>query len=305
MYLEKDLDMKKILVLAVCLMPTVGFALDTPHETKFDLNIRRIGVDWTKTSVGNAAEYADSPVSAFTASDQDSFVGVFDTALEYGFDRLRWDNSLFMTYGKSTIKPYNAPATTDEKADKILFTSDLSYACWDWDTVKLGPIVRAEYESEFKGNPHIRKIARPSAGIALFDHKVLKTLYMTAVYENDFTYTHDPVSKFAVEAGWRAEYDVREGVKFTSDGYYREYLDYSKYVPTDFKRDLSATARLDTNLWGDFTFGPYVNYRRALSRRANDMESKPYASNMTVGLSFNYINKFNLKRAESLSDESK
>ena len=269
--------------------------METPHESKFDLNIRRIGVDWTQTSIGHPEEYADSPVSAFTASDQSSFVGVFDTALEYGFDRFRWDNSLFMTYGKTTLKPYDAPKTTDEKADKILFTSDLSYAVWDWENVKLGPIVRAEYESEFVGNPHIRKIIRPSAGIALFDHKIFKTLYTTAVYENDFTDTDNPVSKLALEAGWRAEYEIREGVKFNSDGYYREYLDYSRYVATDFRRDLSVNARLDTNLWGNFTFGPYVNYRRALARGAEH-----YGSNTTVGLSFNYINKFNLKRSESL-----
>ena len=293
----KGVIMKKILVSLFFLMPCVAFALETPHESKFDLNIRRIGVDWSKTQIGHAAEYADSPVSAFTATSQDRVVGVFDTALEYGFDRLRWDNSLFMTYGKTTLKPYDAPRTTDEKADKILFTSDLSYAVWDWGDVKLGPIVRAEYESEFVGNPHIRKIARPSAGIALFDHKIFKTLYATAVYENDFTVVDDPVSKFALEAGWRAEYEIREGVKFTSDGYYREYLNYSQYVPTDFRRDLSVNARLDTNLWGDFTFGPYVNYRRALARGAEH-----YGSNTTVGLSFNYINKFNLKRAESLPE---
>lgn len=289
--------MKKIAVALMCMVPTVGFALDTPHETKFDLNIRRIGVDWSKTQIGHAEEYADSPVSAFTATSQDWFVGVFDTALEYGFDRFRWDNSLFMTYGKTTLKPYDAPKTTDEKADKILFTSDLSYAVWDWENVKLGPIVRAEYESEFVGNPHIRKIIRPSAGIALFDHKIFKTLYTTAVYENDFTDTDNPVSKLALEAGWRAEYEIREGVKFNSDGYYREYLDYSRYVATDFRRDLSVNARLDTNLWGNFTFGPYVNYRRALARGAEH-----YGSNTTVGLSFNYINKFNLKRSESLPE---
>ncbi len=287
--------MKKFLAVVFSLMPCAALALDTPHEEKFDLNIRRIGIDWTKTQIGHAEEYSDSPVAAFTASGQDSFVGVFDTALEYGFDRLRWDNSLYMDYGKTTLKPYNAPATTDEKADKILFLSDLSYAAWDWDDVKLGPIMRAEYETEFVGNPKRRRIARPSAGLALFDHKVLKTLYTTAVYENDFTYMDNPVSKFAMEAGWRAEYEIREGVRFNSDGYYREYLNYSRYVPTDFKRDLLVNARLDTNLWGDFTFGPYVSYRRALARAAEH-----YGSNMTVGLSFNYINKFNLKRAESL-----
>ena len=62
--------MKKILTAVLCLIPFASFALETPHESKFDLNIRRIGVDWTKTQIGHAEEYSNSPVAAFTASGQ-------------------------------------------------------------------------------------------------------------------------------------------------------------------------------------------------------------------------------------------
>ena len=86
-----------------------------------------------------------------------------------------------------------------------------------------------------------------------------------------------------MEAGWRAEYEIRDGVKFTTNGYYREYFEYSDYVPTDLRRDLSAVVRLDTNLWGNLTMGPYVKYRLAKARGAD-----VYGSNFMMGVSFNY-----------------
>ncbi len=280
--------MKKFLCGLVAVLPTVALADDVASSDKFDLNIRRIGLEWNKTQISNAGEYLDSPVSALTATSQDMIKGIFDTALEYTKDRFSWDNSLFMEYGETTLKPYDEPKTTDESADKILFSSDLSYACWNWSGLKFGPIARAQYETEFKGDPRTQ-LLRPNVGIALFDHEIIKSLYVTGVYEYDFTYSDRQVSKLAAEAGWRLEYQLYDGVKFTSDGYYREYLSYSEYVPTDFERDFNAVARLDTNLWGNFTMGPYVKYRTAKARGADH-----YGSNTSVGISFNYINKFGL-----------
>lgn len=270
------------------LLPCVAVAEDSPTDTKFNLNVRRIGLDWTKTDVDNSTEYENSSVAALKASDQQSLKGVFDVALEYGFDRFKWDNSLFMEYGKQSITNKDGTKTVDESADKILLSSDLAYACWDFDSFKLGPIVRGQYETEFAGDPH-RNILRPNAGFALFDHDIIKTLYTVGVYEYDFTYADAKVSKSAVEAGWRIEYELREGVKFTSDGYYRKYLSYSQYVGEDLNYDFLAVARLDTNIWGDLTMGPYVKYRRAHSRQAQD-----YGSNTSIGVSFSYIHNFDL-----------
>ena len=285
--------MRKIFTVLALVLPMVALADDSPNETKFNLNVRRIGLDWTKTDMKNAEEYQNSSVAALKASDQENIKGVFDVALEYGFDRFKWDNSLFMEYGKQTITNLDGEKTVDESADKILLSSDLAYACWDFDSFKLGPIMRGQYETEFQGDPR-RNVLRPNAGFALFDHDIIKSLYIVGVYEYDFTYADEKVSKSAVEAGWRIDYKIREGVKFSSDGYYRKYLSYSEYVGEDLNYDFLAVARLDTNIWGDLTMGPYVKYRRAHSRQAID-----YASNTSIGVSFSYIHNFDLMNKKS------
>lgn len=283
------------------LLPSVVFAApddtggnnaDTTENadaSKLLLSVRRIGLDLSQTQVHNAAEYQDSPVSALNATSQDYIKGVFDTILEFTKNKFKWDNSLFMEYGRTTLKPYDAPPTTDENADKILFSSDLSYACWDWSGLKFGPTVRAAYETQFVDSDDSprQNILRASGGISLFDHDIVKSLYLTGIHEYDFTYAGSQNSKLGAEFGWRMEYEIRPGVKVSSDGYYREYFSYSEYVSTDLERDLSAVLRLDTNLWGSFTMGPYVQYRLAKARGAID-----YGSNLIFGISFNYITKF-------------
>ena len=288
--------MRKLLCGLALLVPMVAVAEDSPNETKFNLNVRRVGLDWTKTDMKNAEQYQNSSVAALKASNQESLKGVFDAALEYGFDRFRWDNSLFMEYGEQSITNVKGEKTVDESADKILLSSDLAYACWDFDSFKLGPIVRGQYETEFKGDPR-RNVIRPNAGFALFDHDIIKSLYIVGVYEYDFTYADEKVNKSAVEAGWRLDYKLREGVKFSSDGYYRKYLSFSQYVGEDLEYDFLAVARMDTNVWGDLTMGPYIKYRRAHSRQAPD-----YGANTSIGVSFSYIHNFDLMYKKSSAE---
>ena len=291
---------KKLSLVLLCMMPFVAMADDSATTNlsllgvsddaqTLKLSVRRIGLDWSKTQVRNAAEYQDSPVSALNATSQDYIKGVFDTILEFTKNKFKWDNSLVMEYGKTTLKPYNAPATTDENADKILYSSDLSYSCWEFAGLKFGPTVRAAYETQFADSDDSprQNIIRSSAGISLFDHDIIKSLYLTGIHEYDFTFAGNQNNKIGAEFGWRLEYLIREGVKLSSDGYYREYFSYSGYVPTDLERDLSAVMRLDTNLWGHFTMGPYVQYRLAKAR-----EAEHYGSNLIVGISFNYITDF-------------
>ena len=287
---------KFLLVLLSVLMPAMAMADDeksvfgiSDNLDTLKLSVRRIGLDWSKTQVRNAAEYQNSPVAALNATSQDFIKGVFDTILEFTRNKFKWDNSLVMEYGRTTLRPYNGPETTDENADKILYSSDLSYACWDFSGLKFGPTVRAAYETQFVDSDDSprQNIVRSSAGISLFDHNIIKSLYLTGIHEYDFTYAGSQNSKLGAEFGWRLEYPVREGVKFSSDGYYREYFSYSEYVGTDLERDFSAVVRLDTNLWGDFTMGPYVQYRLA---RARDTDK--YGSNLIFGISFNYITNF-------------
>ena len=278
---------------ALCAMPAAAFAGDAVTLTgpELYLNIRRIGLEMSKTQVKNAGQYQDSPVQALKADDQDFIKGIFDTVLEYNHNRFKWDNGLFMEYGKTTLKPYDGPKTTNENADKILLSSDMSWAAWEWGGLKFGPTVRGAYETEFvaTGDSPRQNLLRAGAGLSLFDHPIIKTLYLTSLYEYDFTYSDDKVSKTGAEAGWRLEYKIREGVGISTDGYYREYFSYSDYLASDLERDLNAVLRMDTNLWGNFTLGPYVQYRLAKARGAEN-----YGSNFMIGISFSYINRIGL-----------
>ena len=276
------------------LLPLYGWAdevsADAANKGSLVLAVRRIGLEWSKTQVRNSLQYQDSPVSALKADSQDFIKGVFDTALEYNKNRFQWDNSLFMEYGETKLKPVDALEQVSENADDILLSSNLSYACWEASGFKFGPTVRAAYDTEFKttGDSQRQNIIRSSAGLSLFDNAIIKSLYLTGVHEYDFTYSQT-ISKLAAEVGWRLEYQVREGVKLSTNGYYREYLSYSVYEPTDLERDFSAVLRMDTNLWGDLTMGPYVQYRRARARGVD-----VYGSNFIMGISFNYITSFGL-----------
>ena len=274
-------------------MPAIAVAAD---GRELYLDVRRIGLDLSKTDVRHAAEYQNSPVQALRADDQEFIKGVWDTALEYKVGDLNWDNSLFMEYGKTAIKPYNGDRIVNENADKILLASDLAWARWHFGDFKFGPMARAAYQTEFRasGMAPRQNIIRVNAGLSLFDHPIIKSLYLTGLYEYDFTYKHNPVNKGAAEAGWRLEYEVREGVKFSTNGYYREYLTYSSYEDTDLRRDFSADLRMDTNLWSSFTMGPYVQYRRAKARGTD-----VYGSNFMIGISFNYIMKYDLMKSSA------
>ena len=206
---------------AVACADTAESLFGVSHDNQnLKLSVRRIGLDWSKTQVRNSAEYQDSPVSALNATSQDYIKGVFDTILEFTKNKFKWDNSLVMEYGKTTLKPYNAPATTDENADKILYSSDLSYSCWEFAGLKFGPTVRAAYETQFADSVESprQNIVRSSAGISLFDHNIVKSLYLTGIHEYDFTYAGDQNNKIGAEFGWRLEYGLRDGVKVSSDG---------------------------------------------------------------------------------------
>ena len=283
----KKLKQVSLFLLSI-LIPSISMAAD---DASLTLAVRRIGLEWSHTSVRHADAYQESPVSALKADSQDFIKGVFDSALEYNKGRFQWADGLFMEYGETKLKPYDEPETVSENADDILLSSNLSYACWEFSGFKFGPTVRGAYDTEFKtadSTPR-QNIIRANAGISLFDNAVIKSLYLTGVYEYNFTYSEDQISKLAAELGWRLEYKIRDGVKLSSNGYYREYLSYSDYEPMDLECDLSAVVRLDTNLWGDLTMGPYVQYRRARARGAD-----VYGSNFIMGISFNYITSFGL-----------
>lgn len=264
---------------------------NTTNTSNLNANFRRIGLEMSSTTITHSKEYQNSPVAALSTDSQTVVKGVFDFMLEYNRENLQWNNGIYAEYGETKVKPVDEPADTNENADKILLSSDYAHKLYEFKGIKFGPMVTAEYQTEFTANNDAprTKVLRGKTGLKLFDGDVIKNLYIAAVGEYDMTYNPE-VSKSAAEFGWRLEDTLRNGVQFSTDGYFRRYLSYSEYVGEDLIYDLSATARMDVQLNATLTFGPYLSYRYARSRAADVS-----GSNFTIGVSFAYKNLFNLK----------
>lgn len=294
----------KLLMISALFLPTLALAQEVKEEKTADptlfypktlkANIRRIGLELSSTDVSNAKEYENSPISQLNSDSQTVVKGIFDFVLEYETGYFRWDNSIYAEYAKTKLKPVDEPADTNESADKILFSTNYTQKIWDLEYGSVGPFVDGAYQTEFTKNEDAPRMSvlRAKGGLKLFDGQVFKDLYIAGVGEYDMTYTPN-VSKFAGEIGFRIEKEIRDGVKFSTDGYYRRYFSFSEYEPEDLRYDLNVTARMDVKIKSSFSMGPYLSYRKAHARGT----SVP-ASNFMVGLSFSYSDLFDLVKGE-------
>ncbi len=262
--------------------------LDTPSTLK--ANFRRIALEFSNTSVSHAEEYQDSPISEFNADSEMQINGVFDFVLEYQQNHFTWNNGLYMEYGKTKIKKANGEKTSNEDADEILVTTDLAQKLWKVQTADLGPFASIGFQTEFTANQDAprNKVARLKGGLKLFNGQYLEELYIAMVGESDFTYS--PTNyKSAAEIGFRANYPIREGVKFAAEGYFRPYFSFSQYEATDLKYDLNVKARMDVSITQTLALAPYVSYRLGKARGASVT-----GSNFMIGLSFQYADLFHI-----------
>ena len=88
------------------LVSLAAAAQEAPAEAKentgsWAFNVRRIGLELSKTDVKNGKEYANSPVSALNADSQTVIKGVWDTVLGYNDAHSRWNNSLFRSFSSN------------------------------------------------------------------------------------------------------------------------------------------------------------------------------------------------------------
>ena len=287
--------MTKYKLMAVLCMAAGADVRAEEKSGKSDLraNFHRVALEMSSTEVKNADLYVDSPNSQLSADSKTMIKGVFDFVLEYEQPNWQWNNSLFMEYGRTKLKPVGEEDTTNEDADKILLTSDYNCKLWklEFQNADAGPFASVAYQTEFTRNndaPRM-KVVRGKTGLKLFNGEYIKELYAAAVGEYDFTYSGDEVRKGAYEIGIRAERPISDQVKFQLEGYFRNYVSYSKYVATDLKYELSVTGRMDVKIYQKFSLAPYVSYFQGKARGV-DKEG----SNFLIGLSFAYSDLFNL-----------
>lgn len=262
----------------------------TGNAVSWRANFKRVALEMSSTEVKNADQYQDSPVTQLSADSETVIKGVFDFALERETSRSMWENSLLMQYGRTKLRPAEGASTTNENTDQILFTSDYTHKLWKYKEADVGPFGSLSYDTEFTDNDDSprRKIIRGKGGIKLFNGIYTKDFYIAAVGESDLTYAQ-AVNKTAWEIGGTYEYPLRDGVKFQVEGYFRDYLSFSHYQGTDLKYDLNIVSRMDVKLNDTLSLAPFVSYRLAQSRAAEDA-----GSNFMIGLSLAYSDLFDL-----------
>ena len=215
---------------------------------------------------------------------------MFDFVLEYEQPDYQWNNSVFMEYGKTKVRPAVGRNTTSENADKILLTTDYSQKSFRWHEADVGPFASLGYQTEFEKNEDapLTKTFRGKGGYKLFNGTYIKELYVALVEEYDMTYS-PANTKTAWEIGITYDYPLREGVKFHLESYFRDYFYYSRYRGTDFKYELSFTGRMDVKINNTLSLAPFVQYFMA-----QDRQSSAYGSNLMIGVSVAYSDLFNL-----------
>lgn len=274
--------------ISLSLLPALalGFAAQTVQaadvpEFGWSLVLNKAGLELSSTEVKNSREYKNSPNSELSGDSQSLVKGIFDLSLIDQQDTFKWENNIFMEYGKTKVRPHDSPNIENETADKILLSTDYARKSWRlWDA-DVGPFVNLAYQTEFDPNEDAprTKIARGTTGIKMFDGPVIKNMYAALVGEYDFTYKHDKTKKLAYEVGLEASYPLREGINFNFNTYFRDYFEYSKYNPRDFDYEWNTKADMMVDVYNGLAIGPYIQYFRA-----KDRGSRQYGSSTIIGV---------------------
>jgi len=247
-------------------------------------NLKKAALEISSTEIKNAKEYRNSPNSQLSGDSETVTKGILDFVLEYEQPTYLWNNSVFMEYGKTKLKPVDGPNVVSENSDQILLTSDYSRKTWRYRDADVGPFASLAYQTEFSPNDDAprTKTFRGKTGLKMFNGKYIKELYAAAVGELDLTY-HREDTKGAYELGLKAEYPFKDNVKFEVDTYFRDYLTYSSYEPTDFEYEFSFISRMMVELYKGCSFGPYIQFLRA-----QDRGSDKYGSSTIIGVTLAY-----------------
>lgn len=281
---------KRLLVLlAVCLTAATLHAQDNTRGWQIEL--KKLGFDLTSTEVHHAQYYQDFSNARLTSDSQSSMRGLFDMISDYHAQYFLWSNELLMDYGRTKVRPLDGDRITNENADNILFTTGYAQRLWNVENFmggfEVGPFFNLGYETEFTKpeNSPRKKIVRGTGGIKLFEGKYIKSLFVAAVGERDYTY-HPAASKLAWEAGFRVEQPIREGLTAKYSALYRDYLSASEKQATDLDFELEADARLDVQLYKNLYLAPFVSYYTAKGKYVSARGQNIYVG---VSLSFSQV----------------
>lgn len=277
----------------------VRSAIAGPPERRdvWRINLRNLSMKMVNINVDGPSGFASAGESRLSADAQTLIQGSGKVVSEYYSGRFRFDAGVAADYGKTTLRPRNAPKTTSESVDQLVYSAELVYRMKSYNgklgSVVLGPYASTAYETEFSRNPgyNLKKVLRGSAGYKLFEGALLQELYAGVTTENIQTYS-PARTQYALETGFRFASPI-PGTALTlcADGTYRSFA-RSRYDTAYALRDrLELNFKVTTRLYGDIRISPFVSYFLANGKRLSGS-----AYNLTTGFALEYSRLFKVKR---------
>ena len=255
-------------------------------------NLRNLSFRFSNTDVKNAEKYQNFSDSRLTADGQTLLQGSLNFAAEYYRERVRWDNVLSMTYGKTTLRPFDEAKTTSENADAIILSTDYTYKSTDVKNFLggflIGPFVSIGYQTEFtkpEDSPRYKAL-RGRAGIRLFEGKYLKDFSLSLSPELDFTYPQT-ATKYAWQAIIKVEHPLNDNAKAVYGASIRDFFLVQHPGDTDISYEFELSAKVEMEVLKSFYIAPFINYYQAQAR-----DFSGAGSNLYVGVSLSYSKLF-------------
>ncbi len=296
------MKLRKLFLFFVLLSVTaLSFAKENDRRG-WQLDLKRLALNLTSTSVHHAQDYKGFSDARLTADSQTTIQGALDFKADYFGKHYLWSNGLLAEYGKSTIEQADGQKMTTESVDRIIFDTAYTLRLWNIENFlggfEAGPYVLAAYETEFNttGGAPLKKVLRGEGGAKLFEGKYIKSLYLSGLFEEDFTYS-DHSTKLGWSAGFDIHVPIREGVKAMFKGVWRDYLHESVKQDTDLDYSLELDARMEVLVWNNFSVAPFINFFTAQAKRGG----RPRGQNLYVGVAFSFSKLF--KEAKPVAAE--
>ena len=290
----------KYFVFAILFCLTTSVFATENDRRGWQLDLKRLALNITSTDVHHATYYDGFADARLTADNQTTIQGDLNFKADYFGRKYLWSNGLLAEYGKSTIEQADGTKMSTESVDRIILDTAYTLRLWNVQNFlggfEAGPYILAAYETEFNrtGDAPLKKVLRGEAGAKLFEGKYIKTLYLSGLFEEDFTYP-----EHSAKLGWTAGFDiqvpVREGVKAMFKGIWRDYLHESKKQSTDLDYSLELDARMEVLVWKNFSVAPFINYFTAQAKYGG----RPRGQNLYVGVAFSFSKLF--KEAKPVS----
>lgn len=268
---------------------TITGFIDTIEDVLLMINIRRIAIDFSNTSINVSDKYRELEINQFSGDNTTVANIVADFALEYNFENARWANTLYAEYGLIILNPKYSPSTRTETADNLILNTGYTHKSFMFEKGFFGPFIDGEYQTEFtkKEDGSRNQYLRYKAGVRFLDGEYIDELYLSGVGEMDLSYKPSSI-KGALEVGLRAKTPINNDIKLVYQGFVRQYVGYSRFRESDLIYNLNLNVRLDVSIYKGFAFSPFISARFAKIRGA-----RSGGNNIVTGISLMYSSSIN------------